>query len=335
MLLQLPVDTVYVGGGTPTLAGIDGVEIIVRALRRRFRFGEIPEFTTEVTPGSADQECLRRMRALGINRLSIGAQSFADAELRSVGRLHGAIDTVELVRKARSAGFSNISLDLIAGLPHQCRESWTASLDRVLELRPEHISVYLFEVDEKSRLGSEVLRQGTHYHAPSVPDEDFMSAAYEEAQRRLAYAGYVQYEISNFALPGLESRHNQRYWQLKPYLGLGAGAHSFSGTARWANVTEPAEYQAAIDAGRSPAIEQQTLSLEDQMEEFFFLGLRQRSGVDLDLAAKRWGRDCLVPWGPRIASLEAAGLLERADNWIRVPETAYLVSNEVFQQFLL
>ena len=333
-LFDLPVDTVYFGGGTPSLLGAARIRSLVNALRRRFHFTDPVEFTLELTPESADEDELARLHALGINRLSIGAQSFNDQELRAVGRLHSAAGTAELVRQARDAGFRNVSLDLIASLPHQTEPSWLRSLRAAAELRPEHISVYLFEVDEKSRLGAEVLRHGTRYHAATVPDDEFMADAYETARRFLAEQGYLQYEISNFALPGFESRHNRKYWRLEPYVGLGAGAHSFDGVHRWANETAPEAYQARLASGQSPLADVRALSAEEQVEEFFFLGLRERAGVDLEMASERWGREWLSRWERKIASLARDGWIERAGERIHLPEQAYLVSNEIFQEFL-
>ena len=333
-LFDLPVDTVYFGGGTPSLLGAARIQSLVKALRRRFHLADSVEFTLELTPGSADEDELSRLRTLGINRLSIGAQSFDDQELRAVGRLHSAADTAALVDYARQAGFTNVSLDLIAGLPHQTESSWLRSLSAAAELRPKHVSVYLFEVDEKSRLGAEVLRHGTRYHAATVPDDEFMAEAYETARRFLAKQGYVQYEISNFALPGFESRHNRKYWRLEPYVGLGAGAHSFDGVHRWANETAPEAYQARLASGQSALADVRVLSAEEQLEEFFFLGLRERAGVDLEMAGDRWGREWLSRWEPTIASLARAGWIERVGERIHLPERAYLVSNEIFQEFL-
>jgi len=334
-LLALPVDTIYLGGGTPSLLGSGRLARIVSALERRFQFALPVEFTIEVTPGSAGERELERLRELGINRLSIGAQSFDDHELASVGRLHSAADTAELVESARRAGFTNISLDLIAGLPHQTPASWLHSLQAAAGLAPQHVSVYLFEVDEKSRLGNEVLSHGTHYHADAVPNDEFMADAYERARSFLSDHGYAQYEISNFAQPGFESRHNRKYWRLDPYVGLGAGAHSFDGLNRWSNETSPETYQARLERGDSPIAEVRRLSLEQQIEEFFFLGLRERAGVDLGAAAERWGTSVLERWQPTIAALHERGWIEKSDGRIRLPERSHLISNEIFQEFLV
>jgi len=334
-LLDLPVDSLYFGGGTPTLAGGEGLGRIFTALRRELRFGETPEITLEMTPGSADAALLAACRELGVNRLSIGAQSFHDRELASVGRLHSGGEVEAQVRMARAAGFENLSVDLIVGLPHQTRASWLASLARAIELEPEHVSVYLFEVDEKSRLGNEVLRQGGRYHAAAVPEDEFMAAAYEQAQELLPSAGLVQYEISNFARLGFESRHNRKYWRLDPYLGLGAGAHSFDGCVRWSNIISTGEYAACLAGGDLPIAERSVLTEAEKIEEFFFLGLRQCGGVDLDAATRRWGSAALEPWQSRIDSLLQTGSLKQGGRQLRLAPETYLLSNEVFQELLL
>ncbi len=333
-VLEIPVDSAYLGGGTPSLLESVRLEKLATAIQQRFQFGSKPEFTIEVTPGSADESFLQHIRRLGINRLSIGAQSFLDRELRSVGRLHSGEDTRALVRTARAQGFANISLDLIAGLPHQTEASWSESVQSLIALRPEHVSVYLFEIDEKSRLGSEVLKHGVHYHAGSLPDEDFVADAYDHARESLREAGYLQYEISNYALPGYESRHNRKYWQLQPYLGLGAGAHSCDGQSRWENVTAVEEYQSRLEHGQSPISERHRLTTKAQVEEFFFLGLRQTSGVNLAEAVDRWGGEHIARLTARIDSLEEHGWLERRDGRLCLADKALLLSNEIFQEFV-
>src|SRR5208337_1292838 len=333
-VLTLPVDTVYFGGGTPSLLGAERLRSIVRSLHRRFQIQATAEFTIEITPGSADMQFLAQAMGMGMNRLSIGAQTFEDQELRAVGRLHSAADTRQLVGRARSVGFENISVDLVAGLPHQTPESWQRSLEAALRLKPQHISLYLFEIDEKSRLGRELGQRGTRYHAPAVPSEEFMADAYEISREVLGREGYIQYEISNFALPGYESRHNLKYWQLAPYVGLGAGAHSFDGMHRWANQDNAELYIDTLAGRRSLIAEVRKLSPEERLEEFFFLGLRQVEGISLARARKQWGKDLLSRCQGRIETLTQAGLLTTAGDNIRLAETAYLVSNEVFQEFV-
>jgi len=333
-ILNLPADSLYFGGGTPALLGEGRLDLLVRSLRAHFKWSEELEFTLETTPGSADAALLRVLRDLGVDRLSIGAQTFDDRELRAVGRLHSAAESCELVGRARAAGFSNLSLDLIAGLPHQTEASFRQTLETTAQLRPEHVSLYLFEIDEKSRLGREVVHGGTRYQAAAVPGEEFMADAYESGRNFLAKEGYIQYEISNFALPGCESRHNRKYWRLEPYVGLGAGAHSFDGARRWANQVDVRSYLARLTAGGSSLDEFRVLAPAEQIEEFFFLGLRQMEGVDLALARERWGSDRVKPWEAKLQSLVGErGLVVEGDR-VRLSPEACLVSNEIFQEFV-
>lgn len=333
-ILLNSVDSIYIGGGTPTLLEAERLSLVVGALRDHLRRSADVEFTLETTPGSANPSLLRGLRGLGVNRLSIGAQTFDDRELRAVGRLHSVDDSVELVHQARQAGFQNISLDLIAGLPYQTKDSFRRSVEATVRLRPEHVSLYLFEVDEKSRLGREVVHGGNRYHAAAVPGDEFMADAYESGCAYLASEGYVQYEISNLALPGFESRHNRKYWQLAPYVGLGAGAHSFDGVRRWSNRIDVEGYLAKLEAGQSPIDEFRMLTAEEQVEEFFFVGLRQVEGINLDLARKRWGAGCLKRWDDKIQNLAQEGWVVREEDQVRLARRAYLVSNEIFQEFV-
>ena len=333
-IVEFPIDTIYMGGGTPSLLGPNRIADLLGLLREYFGFEIQLEFTIEVTPGSVDREFLRSVRSLGINRLSVGAQTFEDRELCAVGRLHSGDDTRDLVREASRAGFENISLDLIAGLPYQTEGSWLRNLEIAAQLRPQHLSVYLFEIDERSRLGREVIHGGDRYYASGVPSEEFMASAYERGCEFLVQEGYTHYELSNFALPGQESRHNQKYWQLDPYVGLGAGAHSFDGLHRWANETSPTDYQEKLNSSVSPIAEVRSLSPEEQLEEFFFIGLRQTRGVDISIARARWGPKSLAPWQERLKTLADQGWLEIVGGQVRLAEHAYLLSNEIFQEFV-
>ena len=332
--LALPVESLYLGGGTPSLLGADRLHDLFEHIHGRFRFAERVEATIEITPGSSDEELLSNLLALGMNRLSIGAQSFDDRELRSTGRLHSASAIHDQVTAARRAGFQNISLDLLAGLPFQTPSSWRTTLEKAIRLEPEHISVYLFETDDRSRLGAELVRGGQSYHAESVPDDDFLATAYELARRMLAEEGYVQYEISNFARPGFESLHNQKYWQLKPYLGLGAGAHSFDRMRRWSNAVEPGAYQEKLMRGESPIAECRLLSATERVEEFFFLGLRQRQGVKLDQARRLFTGVALGLWEDKLQQLTSEGWVAERGGWYSLSDPALVISNEIFEQFL-
>jgi oxygen-independent coproporphyrinogen III oxidase len=333
-ILAQSVDSIYIGGGTPTLLGEERLGPLAASLHAHLHMSPEIEFTLETTPGSASASLLSALRVLGVNRLSIGAQTFEDKELRAVGRLHSAEETSELVYQARGAGFQNISLDLIAGLPYQTVESFRHSLEATVKLRPEHVSLYLFEVDEKSRLGREVVHGGSRYHAAAVPDDDFMADAYELGCTFLAGEGYAQYEISNFALPTFESRHNQKYWQLAPYLGLGAGAHSFDGARRWSNRSDVQRYLEQLSTGLAPIEECRILTVEEQVEEFFFLGLRQADGVNLNLARERWGTAYLKRWEEKIQNLVSSGRVVSRGDRIHLARGTYIISNEIFQEFV-
>jgi len=219
---------------------------------------------------------------------------------------------------------------LIAGLPYQTKVSWRQSLEELAALAPEHVSVYLLEVDESSRLGNELLKGGARYSAGAVPSEDEMAEFYEMAQEALGAARYHHYEISNWAKPGFESRHNLKYWRREAYLGFGAGAHSFSGTERWANAHDAAEYVSAVQGGRLPAEQLERLTSERALEEELFLGLRQLDGIDV----ARIERDYGVALGAKIQPLASAGLLKRDGNVLRLAPEKLSVSNEVFVELL-
>ncbi len=227
-------------------------------------------------------------------------------------------------RNLRAAGIGNFNIDLIAGLPGQNRESWNASLDRLLQLEPPHVSVYMLEVDEDSRLGAEVIAFGQRYGAPDVPGDELIVEFYETAVDRLAAAGIARYEISNFALPGCESRHNLKYWLREPYLGFGADAHSFDAEQRWENVASATEYVERLEQGRSPVAAQ---TEADPVAESFFLGLRLARGIDAGDARKRG-------FATEIQQLMQDGLLEESDGRLRLTRRGILVSNEVFEKFL-
>ena len=323
------VDTVYIGGGTPSLFEPALLDRTLDAVRSSFHC-DFAEVTLEADPETIEAGKAAAWRASGINRISFGVQSFNDKELAAAGRMHRRADIFRAVPILRSAGIENISFDLIAGLPHQTKESWSESVRELVSLEPRHVSVYLLEIDEGSRLGREVLQRGKRYSAAELPSEDHMADFYETAQTVLRQAGYEHYEISNWAKPGFASRHNLKYWRREPYLGFGAGAHSFSGRVRWANAHDPAQYVAAIAAGRLPAEQQETVSEEQALDEELFLGLRQLAGVDLGRIEQQYG----VSLAGRIAPLAKSGLLEQEGSVIRLAPSRLSVSNEVFVELL-
>jgi putative oxygen-independent coproporphyrinogen III oxidase len=323
------VDTVYIGGGTPSLLLPDLLSSMIHELREAFAC-EFEEVTLEADPETVDVEKAVHWLTAGINRISFGAQSFIDEELKAAGRMHRRADIYRAAKILRDVGIRNISFDLIAGLPKQTRESWRQSLDELLQLFPEHVSIYMMEIDEDSRLGLEVLRDGPRYSARELPSEDSMVEFYEIAQALLSSAGYGQYEISNWAKQGFESRHNLKYWRREPYLGFGAGAHSFSGTQRWANIHDAASYVAAIAGGQVAEEGVERVTRDAAVEEELFLGLRQLAGIDL----RRIERDYAVTLQPKVDRLSSAGMLVREGDVVRIPPEKMSVSNEVFVELL-
>ena len=340
------VDTVYLGGGTPSLLDPGHLQNILDAIRETFDAraecevgggqksgGERPhskEVTLEADPETVEAGKAAAWVRAGINRVSFGLQSFVDEELVAAGRMHRRADIYRAVPILREAGISNISFDLIAGLPHQTRESWRRSLEELVGLAPEHVSVYLLEVDEGSRLGKELLAGGGRYSAGAVPSEDEMAEFYELAQAELRAAGYHHYEISNWAKPGFESRHNLKYWRREAYLGFGAGAHSFSGTERWSNAHDAAEYVKAMESGRMPMEQHEKVTRESALEEELFLGLRQLDGIDLAQIEREYG----VSLAGRFDPLASAGFVERAGGVVRLASDRLAVSNEVFVELM-
>jgi oxygen-independent coproporphyrinogen-3 oxidase len=323
------VNTVYIGGGTPSLLLPELLSGMIRALREPFSC-EFEEVTLEADPETIDVEKAVHWLAAGINRISFGTQSFVDEELKAAGRMHRRADIYRAVKVLRDVGIRNISFDLIAGLPKQTRESWRQSLDELLSLSPEHVSIYMMEIDEHSRLGLEVLRDGQRYSARELPSEDSMVEFYETAQAELSSAGYGQYEISNWAKPGFESRHNLKYWRREPYLGFGAGAHSFSGTQRWANTHDAASYVAAIAGGQVAGEGVERVTRDAALEEELFLGLRQLAGIDVGRIERNYG----ITLERKVVGLSSAGMLEREGDVVRIPAGKMSVSNEVFVELL-
>jgi oxygen-independent coproporphyrinogen-3 oxidase len=271
----------------------------------------------EAAPGSITREKVEAWRKAGINRVSLGVQSFLAKELSRTGRKHTAETVLEDVGMLRNAGIANINLDLIAGLPFQTRESWNESLDWIERIGAPHVSVYMLEVDDDSNLGRELLVLGSRYGAGAVPCDDDIAEFYETAVERLERIGIRRYEISNFARPGLESRHNLKYWRREQYLGFGADAHSFDGESRWQNQESAAEY---VAQGRTA----RTTVPADTIAERFFLGLRLTEGIE----------GPFEPFSRVIGQALSDGLLERSGTKVRLTPRGVLLSNEVFQEFV-
>lgn len=333
-------DTVYVGGGTPSLLDPGALAKMLDALRGSYRMESQPEpleVTLEADPETITAEKARAWIAAGLNRISLGAQSFNDRELQAAGRMHRRADIFQAVEFLRGAGFRNISMDLIAGLPHQTRESWEKSVNELLQIRPEHASIYMLEIDKDSRLGRESLAGGSRYGAAAIPDDDTIADFYESARLRLDEAGYGHYEISNWGLPGHESRHNLKYWRREPYYGLGAGAHSFDGMTRWANAHESSRYIACIEQGSSPREQFETLTPLQALDEEFFVGLRLLEGIDFARIEREWEVELpkrLAALRENIDRLRSLGFLEVDGSRVRLVPDRLTVSNEVFMQLL-
>ncbi len=309
-------ETVYLGGGTPSLIQPATLENLLKSIPGR----PWVEATMEAAPGSLAQEKVRAWREAGINRVSLGVQSFDPRELARTGRKHTAEVVENEIAILRAEGLGNFNIDLIAGLPGQTRESWDRSLEWVDRLKAPHVSVYMLEIDEDSRLGSEILALGKRYGAPEIPGEDAIAGFYETAVERLGAKGIARYEISNFARPGFESRHNLKYWKREPYLGFGADAHSFDGVSRWQNSETAAEYVARHANGLPFAIEKSAA----QPGEEFFLGLRLEQGMEAEWSAHE----------DAVRRFEQDGLVTRDGNRVRLTARGVLLSNEVFAEFL-
>jgi oxygen-independent coproporphyrinogen-3 oxidase len=327
--INMPVDTLYIGGGTPSLLEPELLNHLVTTLRDTFSCS-FEEVTLEADPENIESQKAASWLAAGFNRISMGTQSFVDDELKAAGRMHRRADIYRAVTTLREAGIRNISFDLIAGLPKQAHASWRQSLDELIALSPEHVSIYMMEIDECSRLGLEVLQSGSRYSARELPTEESTAEFYELGQSLLKDAGYEQYEISNWAKPGLASKHNLKYWRREPYLGFGAGAHSFSGSQRWANLHDAAAYVDAIYAGKSPVVSAETVTQGSAFEEELFLGLRQLSGIDLARIERQYGVDLQH----KAAPLVAAGLMNRESETLRLAPGKLSISNEVIVELL-
>ncbi len=332
-----PLDSIYLGGGTPSLLQPIQLRKLFFILRNEFAPAPHAEITVECAPGTLTDEIVETLVGCGVTRVSLGVQSFVDQEAASVARLHTREKTLGDIARLRAAGISNINVDLIAGLPHQTRESWDFSLQQAIASGVPHVSIYMLEVDEDSRLGRELIAGGTKYHAHFVPDEDAVAEFYEAACSRLNAARIEQYEISNFARPGFESRHNLKYWTRQPYLGFGVDAHSMLPASE-----RPAKGIAALRLATtdsfdqffiSPEVSVSPVSTAQALEESLFLGLRLNRGIALDELCREFG-GAVDQYAPVIEELIGAGLLTRRDNNLQLTPRGRLLSNEVFAEFI-
>ncbi|MGA9242155.1 MAG: radical SAM family heme chaperone HemW [Silvibacterium sp.] len=328
------VDTVYLGGGTPSLLPPELIERLFGALRREFVVLPGAEITVECAPGQLEDMTLAVMVECGVNRVSFGVQSFVDSEAKHTGRLHSREIALRDIERVRRAGVDRVNVDLIAGLPGQTRDSWRESLSVLAETGVDHASVYMLEVDEDSRLGREVTSGGLKYYAPQVPADDAIVEMYAEAVEFLAGQGLPQYEISNFARPVAESQHNLKYWRRQAYLGVGLDAHSMlrtdSGAALRFAATD--ELEPFLEAPGWDEINR--LSREQELEEAWFLGLRLNQGVNLSELRAEFGSAALRAFDSILTGLECDGLIAWTDDRVALTPRGRLVSNEVFERFL-
>jgi oxygen-independent coproporphyrinogen III oxidase len=329
------VDTIYLGGGTPSLLEPELFERLFGAIRREFNVDPDAEITVECAPGQLAQATLDATVKAGVNRVSLGVQSFIDKEAHESGRLHSRDVVLEDLRRLKASGISSLNVDLIAGLAGQTSASWDESLDVLLESGVPHASVYMLEVDEDSRLGRELIAGGARYRAGLVPTDDAIARMYETAISRLESDGLIQYEISNFARPGFESRHNLRYWQRRPYLGVGLDASSMLRERPGAFVlraTATDDLKPYLDG--DSARETTWLGPERQVEEAWFLGLRTNAGLDSLELEREFGRELAGP-SVRVAErLVGEGSLAHESGRFRLTARGRMVSNDVFQEFL-
>jgi putative oxygen-independent coproporphyrinogen III oxidase len=335
----LQADTIFFGGGTPSLLEPDEVRAIVEACRARFDLAPPPgeeavdrpewEITLEANPETVDRDKLERFREAGVNRLSFGVQSFQDDELKRLGRIHSADRARAVVREARAAGFANISLDLMMWLPGQSVEAWMRSVDGLIAASPDHASLYLLELYPNAPLKEEMARAGWSL----APDED-AADMYERAMARLDAAGYQQYEISNVARPGRSSRHNLKYWSDGDWLAFGCGAHSTLNGVRWKNVSGTEEYIARVKGGTDVVIDRRVLTSTERLEEALFTGLRLVDGIDIEAVGARYSCDVWTRYGDGLQPFLETGWLVREGARLRLTRPGMLMANEIMAVFV-
>jgi oxygen-independent coproporphyrinogen-3 oxidase len=321
--------SLYFGGGTPSLLPLQYFREIVSAVKEQVLLSPFVEFTVEANPGTLSRENLRGMVSLGVNRLSLGVQSMNDRLLRSMGRLHTAEEAREAFYLAREEGMENISIDLMHGLPGQTLDDWRTTLEAVIGLNPEHISVYGLNLEPNTVWGDLYLDGELE-----LPGEDECGKMYRMSRKVLQEAGFLQYEISNYARPGYECRHNLGYWYRRPYLGIGLGASSFIQGTRYKNYSDPGKYLQALDQDVLPIAEKEELSEKQAISETMFLGLRTAKGINQVEFTRQFGRSIDDIFTPVLQPLEKAGVIIREGQWLRLNPEYYAVSNEVFQKFV-
>jgi oxygen-independent coproporphyrinogen-3 oxidase len=323
---RFPVDSVYFGGGTPSVLSADDVQAVMDAIRWRFDVARDSEISLEVDPGTADRQTLAGYREMGVNRLSVGGQSLANEVLHAIGRRHGTAEIYQTFDDARRVGFNNINLDLMVGLPGEDVDNDLAGLSH---LAPQHASVYILDVSEKLPQGREV-RLGNH----PLPDEVHTLDSYRRARDELVRLGLRHYEISNFALPGKESRHNLKYWSDESYLGFGASAHSYLDGVRFWNVKSPARYVERMDSEGQAVEETEPFDADQRAAEHLYTGLRCVDGVSLEAVETRYGVSVMERYGEELSTFIELGLVQVSGGTMKLTEDGFMISNEIFQVFV-
>jgi oxygen-independent coproporphyrinogen-3 oxidase len=316
-------NSIYLGGGTPTVLTPEQFRLLVRVIREHFSIDDNAEFTVEANPNTVTSDKLSLLLAQGVNRLSLGVQSFSDEILQTLGRIHTGEQAADAFRLARTIGFENISVDLIYGIPGQTATHWEETLDAALALKPEHLSAYSLSLDH----GSQFMREAEAGRF-AMPDDEVIAAMYEHTVQTLNKASYGQYEISNFSMPGYQCRHNLNYWDRGEYLGLGPGAWSFISGRRYANISDTTEYLQRMASSRSAIDAQETVGLESAAMETILLGLRTMKGLDLLRFEMEYGADVLRRLESNAVPLGDAGLLCVTDGRLRLTERGILLSDE-------
>jgi oxygen-independent coproporphyrinogen-3 oxidase len=328
------VDSIYLGGGTPSILAPELLAKLFAALRSEFAVADEAEITLECAPGQIADEFLTAMLDCGVNRVSFGVQSFVDREAAVTGRLHTRAGALRDIERVRAAGIRSVSADLIAGLPHQTMDSWRESLDVLVSSDVDHASVYMFEIDEDSRLGREVMEGGGRYHAGAVPGDDLIADLYLKAVEVLNDNGLAQYEISNFSRPGSESVHNMKYWLRRPYLGFGLDSHSMLRGVDGGVVRFQSADDLDIFLGGCSLADVRSISRQEELEEAWFLGLRLNAGVSLAGLEREFGDLEVCAHDGLIDELERDGMALVDEGRIRLTGRGRLLSNEVFARFL-
>ena len=324
-----PADTMFFGGGTPSLLDPSEIRQLITAAREAFSLAADSEITLETNPETSTVERMAGFREAGVTRISFGVQSFRDEELRRLGRIHSSSRAREAVREAREGGFDNISLDLMMWLPQQTTGEWRETVDALIDVAPQHASLYLLELYPNSPLKEDMARAGWSL----APDDD-AAEMYLWSLDRLDRAGYEQYEISNVSRRGFRSRHNLKYWQDGEWLGFGCGAHSTRAGVRWKNVASTEEYISRLHAGQSPVAEHRPLSREAQLEEALFTGLRLTEGLDLDMVGRRYNTDVWARYASSLQPSLDAGLAVREGSRLRLSRDGMLLANEILSVFV-